>query len=102
MLKIIVGAVALTIATLPASAQTTAPGASGQMTAPSSPNSGAGIAGHPGNKNGPPAKSSSETTGGTASPGADAKTTQDASKVPGAPGGKSGPATKSPSSSSTK
>lgn len=101
MLKIVIGTVALAIATLPAAAQTAAPGGA-EMSKPSSPNSGAGISGHPGNKNGPPAKSSSETTGEAVSPSGDNKTPQDASKIQGLPGGKSGPATRSPSGSSEK
>src|SRR3954469_13542311 len=62
---------------------------------PTSPNSGAGIAGQPGSKNGPAAKSPSATTGS----GVGESRNQDAAKVPGLPGSKSGPAVKSPSSS---
>jgi len=60
-------------------------------------NSGAGIAGQPGNKSGPPPNSSAETTGS-----AGHSSTQDASKVPGLPGGKSGPSIRPPSASAPK
>jgi hypothetical protein len=62
---------------------------------PTSPNSGAGIAGQPGSKSGPAAKSPSATTGS----GVGESRNQDAAKVPGLPGSKSGPAVKPPSSS---
>ena len=62
---------------------------------PTSPNSGPGIAGQPGSKSGPAAKSPSATTGS----GAGESRNQDAAKVPGLPGSKSGPAVKPPSSS---
>ena len=62
---------------------------------PTSPNSGAGIAGQPGSKSGPAAKSPSATTGS----GVGESRNQDAAKVPGLPGSKSGPAAKPPSSS---
>jgi hypothetical protein len=54
-------ATAFAIVTLPASAQTTAPPAGGQVTAPSGQNSGAGIPGKPGSKSGPAVKPSGET-----------------------------------------
>ena len=55
---------------------------------PGGPNSGAGIPGQQGNKNGPAARPPSATSGaGASSPSA----TQDASKIPGQPGNKSGP-----------
>ena len=62
---------------------------------PTSPNSGAGIAGQPGSESGPAAKSPSATTGS----GVGESRNQDAAKVPGLPGSKSGPAVKPPSSS---
>jgi hypothetical protein len=62
---------------------------------PTSPNSGAGIAGQPGSKSGPAAKSPGATTGS----GVGESRNQDAAKVPGLPGSKSGPAVKPPSSS---
>ncbi|HVY58609.1 MAG TPA: hypothetical protein VHA77_12225 [Xanthobacteraceae bacterium] len=101
MLRILAGAVALSLVALPATAQTTGPGGQGQVTTPSGQNSGAGISGQPGNKNGPPAKSPSATTGAggsTMSPGNDTVRQQDSAKIPGMPGNKSGPAVKPPSS----
>jgi hypothetical protein len=62
---------------------------------PTSPNSGAGIAGQPGSKSGPAAKSPSATSGS----GVGESRNQDAAKVPGLPGSKSGPTVKPPSSS---
>jgi hypothetical protein len=53
----------------------------------SAQNSGAGIAGAPGNKNGPPAR-------GTVGSNAQDKSVQDAAKVQGMPGNKSGPPAK--------
>jgi hypothetical protein len=53
MLRLLMGATALAIVTLPASAQTTAPSGGGQVTAPSGQNSGAGIPGKPGSKSRP-------------------------------------------------
>jgi Spy/CpxP family protein refolding chaperone len=67
---------------LPALAQTQTP-QSGQ-------NSGAGIAGQPGGKNGPAPKS-------TASNDQKTTQTQDTSKIQGKPGSKSGPAVQPPS-----
>lgn len=75
-------------------AQTSKPDVS---TAPSSQNSGAGIAGQPGSKSGPAAKS-----GGTVGTGAGMNQQnptvqqQDTSKVQGMPGNKSGPAARRP------
>jgi hypothetical protein len=67
---------------------------------PSAPNSGAGIAGQPGGKNSPAAKSGQ---GQTATAQTNATTSlQDTSKVQGKPGGKSGPAVMPPSRSSSK
>jgi len=63
-------------------------------------NSGAGIAGQPDNKSGPPANSSSTT--GSAGNAPAPSSTQDASKVPGLPGGKSGPSVRPPSGSGPK
>jgi hypothetical protein len=96
MLRLFTGAVALVIVTLPATAQTTAPGAGTQTTVPSGQNSGAGIPGKPGSKSGPAAKSSSETTGSDMSDHNRAVRQQDSSKIPGQPGNKSGPAVKPP------
>src|SRR5207253_5646752 len=91
------GATALAIVTLPASAQTTAPSGGGQVTTPSGQNSGPGISGKPGSKSGPAVKPSGETTGSDMSDHNRAVRQQDSSKVPGLPGNKSGPAVKPPS-----
>jgi hypothetical protein len=104
MRRFMLGAVALALMTIPAVAQTSS-GSSGQTPQATSPNSGAGVQGKPGNKNGPPANSS-ETTGansGTNSSMGNAGTTpQDASKIPGMTGNKSGPPARKPSDSSAK
>jgi hypothetical protein len=63
-------------------------------------NSGAGIAGQPGNKSGPPANSADGTTGSGTASTAPSPSGQDASKVPGLPGSKSGPAVRPPASTS--
>jgi hypothetical protein len=63
-------------------------------------NSGAGIAGQPGNKSGPSANSSAATTGSATASPAQAPSGQDAAKVPGLPGSKSGPAVRSPDATS--
>lgn len=72
------------------------PRSSDGITAPTTQNSGAGIAGKPGNKSGPAAR-----PGGTTGQGSNAndgrnesRGGQDAAKVPGLPGSKSGPATR--------
>jgi hypothetical protein len=65
---------------------------------PTSPNSGAGIPGQPGNKSGPAVKPPSATTGSGVDAGVGRN--QDAAKVPGLPGSKSGPAVRPPSSTS--
>jgi hypothetical protein len=89
MRHLIYGAVAVfaTIA-LPASAQTQNQGGSAPVTAPSAQNSGTGIAGQPGGKSGPAARSS----GPAAANDQDNRFAQqqDSSKIPGKPGGKSG------------
>jgi hypothetical protein len=61
-------------------------------TATSAGNSGTGITGAPGNKNGP-AATSDTTTGSNAQPNSTVQQ-QDSAKVKGLPGGKSGPAVK--------
>ncbi len=94
MLRLAAAAVALAVMASPTMAQT------GTSSTPGAQNSGAGVAGQPGNKNGPPAQRPSGTTGTGANPSQmPSNTPQDASKIPGQPGGKSGPAAKSPSSS---
>jgi hypothetical protein len=98
MLRLLIGAAALAIVTLPASAQTTAPSGGGQATAPSGgQNSGAGIPGKPGSKSGPAVKPSGETTGSDMSDHNRAVRQQDSSKIPGQPGSKSGPSIRPPS-----
>jgi hypothetical protein len=97
MLRLVTAAIAVAIVTLPASAQTTGPGAGAQTTVPSGQNSGAGIPGKPGSKSGPAAKSSSETTGSDMSDHNRAVRQQDSSKIPGQPGNKSGPTIRPPS-----
>ena len=89
-MKMIVSAtiLALTTTALPALAQSNP-----NVTAPSKQNSGAGIQGHPGNKNGPAANSGTvgSTTGKQDNP---TTQQQDPSKIPGMPGNKSGPPAK--------
>jgi hypothetical protein len=94
MTRFLLIAAALAFAGGPALAQT----GNGTTTAPSAQNSGTGIAGQPGNKNGPAPKS---TTGTSSEQNAHAKA-QDVSKIPGKPGGKSGPAERPPANSTTK
>lgn len=80
---------ALAISAPAALAQTTSPGVS---TTPDAQNSGAGIAGQPGNKNGPAAKPG-DTVGSAAGANQQnpANQTQDTSNIKGLPGNKSGP-----------
>ncbi len=75
-------------------AQTTTPNVS---TAPSAQNSGAGIAGQPGNKNGPVAKPG-DTVGSGATLNQQNPTVQqqDTSNIKGLPGNKSGPPARKP------
>ena len=96
MLKIFATASALALLALPAMAQT---GTSTQSP-PSAQNSGTGITGAPGSKNGP-ALNQSGTTGTGSGESDHNKATQqrDSAKVPGMKGGKSGPAERSPNSS---
>jgi len=93
-MKKMVSAIVLSLAvtSLPALAQTNnAPGVS----TPSAPNSGAGVSGYPGNKNGPAAKG---TVGSSTSTNKnEGVQQQDASKIQGMPGNKSGPPAKQPS-----
>ncbi len=81
----------LTMTALPALAQTS----NNDIPKPSAQNSGAGISGHPGNKNGPPAKGTvgSSTSAGQQNP--DVRN-QDSAKIPGLPGNKSGQPAKPP------
>jgi hypothetical protein len=91
------GAIALAILSLPASAQTTDPPRGGQVTVPSGQNSGPGIPGQAGSKSGPATQSSPETTGSDMNDHNRAVRQQDSSKIPGQPGNKSGPAVRPPS-----
>ena len=84
-------ALSLTVSFTPASAQTSKPDVS---SAPSAQNSGAGIPGQPGNKNGPAVKPGETVGSDQHNPTVQS---QDASKVKGLPGNKSGPAAKPPS-----
>ena len=85
-------AIVLALSTTAASAQTTTrPDTSA---APSAPNSGAGIAGQPGNKNGPAAKPGD--TVGSSSGANPTVQPQDTSNIQGLPGNKSGAAAKRP------
>ena len=79
----------LVITALPALAQTNNPGV------PSAPNSGAGVSGYPGNKNGPPAKGTVGSSSSTSQENTVRQ--QDSSKIQGMPGNKSGPPAKQPS-----
>ncbi|HET7887822.1 MAG TPA: hypothetical protein VFL62_16490 [Bradyrhizobium sp.] len=83
-------ALVLTAAPALAQTQTTKPDVS---SAPSAQNSGAGIAGQPGNKNGPAAKSTG-TVGSGATTQNPTVQQQDTSKIQGQPGNKSGPPAK--------
>jgi len=93
-MKWIVGtaALALTFSISTGQAQTTKPDVS---TAPSAQNSGAGIAGAPGNKNGPAAKPG-ETVGSTMNQQNPTVQQQDTSNIKGFPGNKNGPPAKQP------
>ena len=91
MFRILSAAAVLSLAVLPAAAQTTnAP--SSQSAAPTGQNSGTGVPGLPGSKSGPAVKSDGQggTTTGSSQQN-DATRQQDSSKIPGAPGNKSGP-----------
>jgi len=94
-MRAIVSLTALALAAAaPALAQTTTPDVS---KAPSAQNSGAGIAGQPGNKSGPAVKRG-DTTGSTSSANQQNTTVQqqDSADVKGMPGNKSGPPAKQP------
>ncbi|QQN65105.1 hypothetical protein JIR23_04680 [Bradyrhizobium diazoefficiens] len=94
-MKMIAGTVAIAFALSinAATAQTTKPDVS---SAPSAQNSGAGIAGQPGNKNGPAAKPG-DTVGSSSTQQNSTTSQQDTSNIKGLPGNKSGPAVKQPS-----
>ena len=88
-------ALALAISASAALAQTQKPDVSA---APSAQNSGAGIAGQPGNKSGPAVKLARGTIGSTAPNQHDPRVQQqDPSNVKGLPGNKSGQAARRPS-----
>lgn len=92
----VTGAVILVALALPAAAwaQSSKPDVS---SAPSAQNSGAGIAGQPGNKSGPAVKPG-ETVGSssTNATGNTAVQSQDPTNIKGAPGNKNGPPAKRP------
>ena len=92
MMKQIIGALAIasTMLAVPAFAQADKP----NVQAPSGQNSGAGVQGYPGNKNGPPANQATVGSNAATTPNARG---EDAANVKGLPGNKSGPATKKPS-----
>lgn len=94
-MKMIAGtlAIAFALSTNAATAQTTKPDVS---SAPSAQNSGTGIAGQPGNKNGPAAKPG-DTVGSSSTQQNATTSQQDTSNIKGLPGNKSGPAVKPPS-----
>jgi hypothetical protein len=71
-----------------------ATGPAGQSSTPAAQNSGPGIAGQPGNKNGPAMSASGAVSGKQQN---EAVREQDSAKIPGKPGGKSGPAVMPPS-----
>jgi hypothetical protein len=79
-------------------------GSEGRTNVPNAPNSGAGIAGKPGSKSGPAARSPSATTGSGMSSGAQTNdgSKMDASKIPGLLGNKNGPAVQPPSGQTPK
>jgi len=86
-------ATALALSAATAFAQTNKPDVSG---APSAQSSGAGIAGQPGNKNGPAAKPGNTVGSSTASQQNPTVQQQDTSNIKGLPGNKSGPAARQP------
>jgi hypothetical protein len=94
MMNLLHAAAVLAMLAMPAMAQSTG------TNSPSAHNSGAGIAGQPGNKNGPAAKPGQDQT--ATSQANSATSLQDPSKIPGKPGGKSGPAVMPPSKSANK
>ncbi|UPJ81110.1 hypothetical protein IVB16_03670 [Bradyrhizobium sp. 183] len=85
-------ALALALSASAALGQTTKPDVS---SAPSAQNSGAGIAGAPGNKNGPAVKPG-ETVGSTMNQQNPTVQQQDTSNIKGLPGNKNGPPVKQP------
>jgi hypothetical protein len=94
-MKLVLGAVAVAMAVfaVTASAQSDKP----DVTVPSAQNSGAGISGYPGNKNGPAVERG--TVGSntrTTNPDNSTVKDQDPSNIKGLPGGKSGTAVKPP------
>jgi hypothetical protein len=101
MLRLAAAVLALSAIASPALSQNGASSGAGQVTVPSGQNSGAGIPGQPGNKNGPAAQRPSGTMGAGApsqqAPSGDAVRQQDPAKIQGLPGNKSGPAAHPPS-----
>jgi hypothetical protein len=93
VMKMMVSVVAVMLATsvVAASAQNKP-----DVSVPSSQNSGAGIQGAPGNKNGPAAQKGTVGSAATKSESDQTVKDQDAANVKGLPGNKSGPAPKKP------
>ena len=93
VMKLIISAVALTLAM---SAGAASAQDKPQVTAPSAQNSGAGIQGAPGNKNGPAAQKG--TVGSTATKSENDQTVkdQDTANIKGKPGNKSGEPVRKP------
>jgi hypothetical protein len=89
---VITTAIAATFSANAALSQTTKPDVS---SAPSAQNSGAGIAGAPGNKNGPAVKPG-ETVGSTMNQQNPTVQQQDTSNIKGMPGNKNGPPANKP------
>ena len=87
-------AISLALFASAAAAQTTAPNAN---SAPNAQNSGAGVAGQPGNKNGPAARPGDTVGASSGTQPNSAAQPQDTSNIKGLPGNKSGPAAKQPS-----
>jgi hypothetical protein len=93
VMKMMVSVVAVMLATslVAASAQNKP-----DVSVPSSQNSGAGIQGAPGNKNGPPAQKGTVGSAATSSQNDQTVKDQDSANVKGLPGNKSGPAPRKP------
>jgi hypothetical protein len=96
-MKQIIGALAIasTMLAVPAFAQDK-PQDKPNVQAPSGQNSGPGVQGYPGNKNGPPANQATVGSNAGTNPGMQS---DDATNVKGLPGNKNGPPAKKPSES---
>jgi hypothetical protein len=98
-MKLSRAAALLALIASPVLAQNTTTPSNDRLNGPSAPNSGAGISGQPGGKNGPATKAQ----GQVANSDQTNPTTrlQDTGKIPGKAGGKSGPAVLPPTSRSS-